>query len=141
MSFADRALEQLRCWPALEGRVRDGGAAADVLVSAQPVVRLGQPDLAEVRLTSAVIQRVCPALMTVGQVRCEPRGDWIRMRLGTDTDVATLASLVSIAIQAVISPAGAPRAAADARGWGARQRGSGARARLLSASKPGVSPR
>lgn len=99
-SFADRAAEQLRTWPALE--VRDAGHDVTVRLPASTaqVARLRQPDEADLCLTWPVIQRLGGALTAGYRVRVEPGSDWIRVRLHGSSDVRMVVSLVSVAIQA-----------------------------------------
>jgi Family of unknown function (DUF5519) len=105
--FADRALEQLRSWPALDSPVPDDQIPATLLAGGQLVVAVQRPDEADLHLTWPVIERISEALLTTGQVRFEPDSDWVRVHLGCDTDIAVLTSLVSLAIQASTQPAAA----------------------------------
>jgi hypothetical protein len=100
-SFADRALEQLRRWPALQVCDADCGVA----VGATQIVHLHQPDKARLCLTRPVIKRLSGALDGNDQVRVEPDSDWVQVRLDSDGDVRLLVSLVSLAIQANSRPA------------------------------------
>ena len=99
-SFADRALEQLRRWTALEvlGAGRGGGAV--LAVQSRQIVRLHPDDEAELRLTWPVIQRLSAALAEGDKLRFAPGSDWIRLWLGCDSDVRMLMLLASVANQA-----------------------------------------
>lgn len=99
-SFADRALEQLRRWPALQVCDSDCGVATGVAVSSGQIVHLHQPDEVRLCLTWPVIQRMSDALTENGQVHLEPDSDWVRVSLDSDGDIGLLISLVSVAIQA-----------------------------------------
>jgi Luciferase len=114
-TYADRALEQLRKWPAL--RVGETGCGVAIGVAAGPaeIVHLHQPDEARLCLTRPVIERLSGALDGNDQVQAEPDSDWIRVRLHSDGAVALLVSLVSVAIQAHSRHADAPVAAAGDR--------------------------
>ncbi len=105
LSFADRALEQLRGWPALEVCRAGCGAGMGLAVGAGQIVHLHRPDEAELYLTWPVIQRLSAALADTEQVRFAAGSDWIRLRLECDSDVRLLVSLVSVAIQANTQPA------------------------------------
>ena len=105
--FADRAVEQLRQWPALtESSVR-GRAGAVFTAGRRQVVHLHRPDEAELRLTRPVIERLRRALACRTRVRVMPGSDWVRLPLECESDVALLAALVSVAIKA--SRAGSSR--------------------------------
>ena len=103
-SFADRAVEQLRDWPALEVcragedltvRTPEGGAE---------VARVRGPDEVELRLTWPVIQRLGDVLTEDGRVRVEIGSDWVRLRLHGASDVRLLVLLVSLAIREQAAP-------------------------------------
>jgi Luciferase len=99
-SFADRALEQLRQWPALEVCHADCGVGMGVATETAQIVHLHQPDEARLRLTRPVIQRLSDAFSRSSQVHVEPDSDWVRVRLDSEGDIGLLVSLVSLAIQA-----------------------------------------
>ena len=99
-SFADRAVEQLRRWPALRVCRTGRGVAVGLAATAGKIVDLHQPNEARLCLTWPVIQRLSGSLTENGQVRLEPDRDWVRVRLDSDGDIGLLVSLVSVAIQA-----------------------------------------
>ncbi|HEX6526842.1 MAG TPA: luciferase family protein [Streptosporangiaceae bacterium] len=98
-SFADRALEQLRTWRALELRQGETGITVHRPGSAAHLARLGCRDEAELCLTWPVIQRLSDALAGDGRVRAEPGSDWVRIPLLSDSDVRLLLVLMSLAIR------------------------------------------
>lgn len=98
--FADRALRQLRDWPALTVCRADNGAGKGLALRTRQIVHLHHPNEAEVHLTWPVIQRMADVLSECGHVTTEPRGDWVRVRLDSPSDVTLLTSLVSVAIKA-----------------------------------------
>jgi hypothetical protein len=109
LSFASRALEQLREWPALKVCRAECGAGMGLAVSAGQIVHLHRPDEAELYLTWPVIRRLSAALADTEQVRFSAGGDWIWLRLDCASDVRLLVSLVSVAIQANTQIAHQPR--------------------------------
>jgi hypothetical protein len=100
LPYAERAIEQLRDWPALNLCQADCGAGMGVAVHTHQIVHLHRPDEAELCLTWPVIQRLSTALDGNRQVSYMRGSDWIRLRLDCDGDVMLLSSLVSVAIQA-----------------------------------------
>ncbi len=78
--FTDRALEQLRTWPALEVSRTGNGASLRTRGGAALIARLRHPDEAELCLTWPVIQRLGDALAGGGRVRIEPGSDGSRCR-------------------------------------------------------------
>lgn len=103
----ERALSQLREWPALCAvPVPDGGAA--LAAGDRQILHLHSADEAELFLTWPVIQRLAAVLADSLQVRFERGGNWLQVRLCSVSDVALLASLVSVAIQAHAQACRAP---------------------------------
>lgn len=98
--FAERAVEHLRTWPALELRQGRDGITVHILGSATHLARLRYGDEAELRLTWPVIQRLSDALADDGRVRADTGSDWARIRLLSDSDVRLLLTLMSLAIRA-----------------------------------------
>jgi Luciferase len=107
-SFADRALEQLRHWPALQVCRAECGMAIGVTADSAQIIHLHQPDEARLWLTRPVIQRLRHALSGNSQIHLEQDGGWIRVRLDSDGDVGLLVTLASLAIQAHTQHAAAP---------------------------------
>ncbi|WP_067460009.1 luciferase domain-containing protein [Actinomadura macra] len=105
--FADRALRQLRGWPALTVCQADDGAGNALALRTHQIVHLHSEDEAEVLLTLPVVQRMAEALSDCSQVIMEP-GGWVRVRLDGASDVILLVSLVSVAIKANITGPAAP---------------------------------
>lgn len=99
LSYADRALEELRGWPALD--VCDAGRRAGVGLSAGAgrVVHLRWPGEAELCLTWPVIDRLSAALAASERVSFTQGSDWIRLPLESESDVRLLIPLVSLAIK------------------------------------------
>ena len=96
---AERVLAQLCEWPALRAvPAPDGGAA--LAAGDRQILHLHSADEAELFLTWPVIQRLAAVLADSPQVRFEHGGDWLQVRLYSTSDVALLASLASVAIQA-----------------------------------------
>ncbi|WP_067468800.1 luciferase domain-containing protein [Actinomadura macra] len=61
-------------------------------------------DEAELCLTRPVVERLGGALTDSGRVLIRPGGDWICVRLDTDSDMAMVVSLASVAIKAHTRP-------------------------------------
>lgn len=98
-SFADRALDELREWPALKVCDADCGAGVGLAVRDRQIAYLRGPGQAQLRLTWPVIERLSAVLADSEQVWFIPGSDWIRLRLESDSDVRLLVPLVSLAIQ------------------------------------------
>ncbi|GLY78912.1 luciferase family protein [Actinoallomurus iriomotensis] len=102
-SLAGRLTAQLDAWPAVRaGRAGCGvgtGFSPAQRVEAQ-IVHLHGGDEAELHLTRPVIARLGDALLKSGRVAVTPGGDWVRVRLDTESDVALVMSLASVALQA-----------------------------------------
>jgi hypothetical protein len=92
--------EELRGWPALTACQVDCGASRGFALRTREIVHLHSANEAELCLTWPVVQRMHKVLLDCGQVMMEPGADWIRVRLGGDSDIRLLLSLVSVAIQA-----------------------------------------
>jgi luciferase-like monooxygenase len=99
-SFADRVLEQFRDWPSLEECPAGSDVALRLAGSTVQVVRLRQPDEAEVCLTWPVIQRISAALAGSGRVRVQAGSDWAGIRMAGNSDVHLVIVLASLAIRA-----------------------------------------
>ena len=107
MPPVERALAQLCEWPALCAvAAPDGGAA--LAAGDRQILHLHSADEAELFLTWPVIQRLAAVLADSPQVRFEHGCDWLQVRLCSVSDVALLASRVSVAIQAHAQAGRAP---------------------------------
>lgn len=102
-SLAGRLTAQLDSWPA----VRAGRAECGVGTGFSPAQRVGAQIVhlhggaeAEVHLTRPVIARLGDVLLQSGRVAVTPGDDWVRVRIDTESDVALVMSLASVAIQA-----------------------------------------
>jgi luciferase-like monooxygenase len=114
-SLAGRLMAQLDAWPA----VRAGRAGCGVGTGFAPVrradaqiVHLHGGDEAELHLTRPVVARLGDVLLKSGRVAVDPGGDWVRVRLDTESDVALVMSLASVALKA--NGSGDPSGRADA---------------------------
>lgn len=117
-SLAGRLTRQLDAWPAVHAdRAECGlgtGFAAAHRAGGQ-IVHLHGGDEAELYLTRPVIDRLGAALRESGRVSVSPGGDWVRVRLDTESDVRLVMSLASVAIKASGPDASSPCHAALAR--------------------------
>jgi hypothetical protein len=102
-SLAGRLTAQLDAWPAVRaGRAECGVGTgfAPARRSGAQIVHLHGGDEAELHLTRPVIARLGDVLLKSGRVVVTPGGDWVRVRLDTESDVALVMSLASVAIKA-----------------------------------------
>lgn len=110
-SNADRVVAKLTSWPAVSVVRADCGHGVGVRVDQRQVLHLHNGDEAELRLTRPVIERLGDTLLDSGRVAVQPGGDWVRIPLTTESDVALVVSLTSVAIKAAaaepVSPCGA----------------------------------
>lgn len=97
--YADRAVDQIRGWSALRMCRADSGGRAFALGRRQ-IMHLHCPDEAEVLLTWPVARRLGAVLLESGRARFDLDGEWVRIGLDSDSDVALLVSLLSVAIKA-----------------------------------------
>jgi hypothetical protein len=72
------------------------------------VIHLHTGAEAELRLTRPVVDRMGAALADSGRVTIQPGGEWISVSLDTDSDMALVVSLASVAIKAGVAVAGTP---------------------------------
>jgi hypothetical protein len=125
-------MAQVGSWPGVRSTSAECGLGVGLSVDARQVVHLHADGTAELFLTWPVIGRLSKALRDCGRVQMEPGGDWVRMRLESDSDVALLISLASVAIKAITSPT-----AADGRPRAYRRRPvSGSRAECRVTCRP-----
>lgn len=99
-SLSDRVVTEVTSWPAVSATRADCGSGIGLSAGSHQIVHLHEPGRAQVRLTRPVIQRMEDALLESGQVQLEELGDWVSVRLDSDSDAALLVSLVSVAIKA-----------------------------------------
>lgn len=102
-SLAGRLTRQLDAWPAVRAGRAECGLGTGFSAahrSGRQVVHLHGGDEAELRLTRPVIDRLAAALRESGRVSVSPGGDWVRVRLDTESDVRLVMSLASVAIKA-----------------------------------------
>jgi hypothetical protein len=112
-SYIDRVIAQVTAWPSVSASRADCGMGVGLSVNTHQIVHLHTPGGAHVRLTRPVILRMEDALLHSGRVEVEPSEDWVSVRLDSDSDVALLVSLVSVAIKATATePPGVSRRAA-----------------------------
>ncbi len=137
-------MARLRGWPGMSVVRADCGVGVALSAGGSQIIHLHGGDEAELCLTRPVVDRLGGALRESGRVSIRPGGDWVAVRLDTDSDVAMAVSLASVAIKAAAGPAragtriapcavAAPRRPGRAERPGLRGAGAGARGR---ASKP-----
>lgn len=94
-SLAGRLTRQLDAWPAVRAGRAECGFGTGFSAAHRPgaqIVHLHGGDEAELYLTRAVIARMGDALRESGRVTLTPGGDWVRVRLDTDSDVGLVMS-------------------------------------------------
>lgn len=103
-SLAERLTRQLDAWPGVWARPADCGLGTGFTAaprrSGRQFVHIHDGGEVELCLTSAAIGRMREALLESGRVRLDPGGDWVRVRLDTESDLALVTSLASVAIHA-----------------------------------------
>ncbi|RFU40112.1 hypothetical protein DZF91_18825 [Actinomadura logoneensis] len=107
-----RLLEQVGSWPDVAVVRADCGLGSALAADGRQVLHLHGGDEAEFRLTRPVLERLGAALAGSGRVRVRPGGEWVAVRLDTDSDMALALSLTSVALKATTgtrapSPCGA----------------------------------
>jgi hypothetical protein len=116
-SLAGRLTTELDAWPAVRADRAECGVGTGFSAAAQQagaqIVHLHGDDEAELYLTRPVIARLGDVLRKSGRVTVTPGGDWVRVRLDTESDVALVMSLASVAIKA--SHSGGPDGPASSR--------------------------
>ncbi|MBA9005081.1 MULTISPECIES: luciferase domain-containing protein [Thermomonospora] len=102
-SFADRVMERLIAWPGVWGAPAVCGVGAGFLHISddRQFLHLHAPNEAQLLLTRPVIARLRKPLVETGRVTVQPGGEWVAVGLHTDTDVALVVALSSVAIKAV----------------------------------------
>ncbi|MCP2340890.1 luciferase domain-containing protein [Actinomadura rupiterrae] len=95
-----RLLEQVGSWPGVSVVRADCGLGRALAADGRQVLHLHGGDEAEFRLTRPVLERLGEALAGSGRVRVRPGGEWVAIRLDTDSDVALALALTSVAIKA-----------------------------------------
>ncbi|MBO2452727.1 DUF5519 family protein [Actinomadura barringtoniae] len=100
----------------------DCGMGVALTAGGSQIMHLHTDDEAELRLSRPVIERLGGVLTESGRVRIKPDSEWIAVRLDTDSDMALVVSLASVAIKASTAadiaphsyaPCGAARAAPE----------------------------
>ena len=102
--LSGRLTRQLDAWPAVRGGQAECGLGTGFSTTAHragaQIVHLHGGGDAQVYLTRPVIARLGDALFESGRVTLAEGGDWVRVRLDTESDVALAMALASVAIQA-----------------------------------------
>jgi Family of unknown function (DUF5519) len=101
--LSGRLTRQLDAWPAVRAGQAECGLGTGFSTAHRAgtqIVHLHGGDEAQVYLTRPVIARLGDALLESGRVMVSEGGDWVRVRLDTESDVALTMSLASVAIQA-----------------------------------------
>lgn len=98
--YADRALARVVSWPGVRRGRAACGLGTALNVDGRQLAHLHADGFAELRLTWPVIGRLRRPLLECGRVQMAPGGDWISVRLDSDSDVDLFTSLASVAIKA-----------------------------------------
>jgi hypothetical protein len=109
-SYAGRIADRLETWSGVSKVRADCGVGVALQASGNQIVHLHTDSEAELRLTRPVVERLGDTLTASGQVAIRPGGEWVVVRLDTDSDVALVISLASVAIKANTTGCTAPRA-------------------------------
>nr|WP_307797195.1 luciferase family protein [Actinomadura barringtoniae] len=122
ISLAGRIVDRLNSWPGVAKVRADCGMGVALTAGGSQIMHLHTDDEAELRLSRPVIERLGGVLTESGRVRIKPDSEWIAVRLDTDSDMALVVSLASVAIKASTAadiaphsyaPCGAARAAPE----------------------------
>ncbi|MEU6041341.1 luciferase family protein [Actinomadura sp. NPDC047616] len=146
-SHAGRIAARLAAWPGVSKVRADCGIGIALQAGGRQIVHLHCDDEAELRLTRPVVERLGGALAESGRVAIRAGGEWVAVRLDTDSDVALVVSLASVAIKAntTPSPPPSPPPSKASSPCGAAVRPPSAahtgRLRRLAAVIPGAGPR
>ena len=95
---------QLATWPGLTASRPSCGTGRCFSFQGGQILHLHTGDEADLRLSSAFVERLDRVLTESGQVVVRPGDDWVTIRLDTDTAGALLISLMSLAIRAMEEP-------------------------------------
>lgn len=95
-----RIVKRLAAWPGVTRQRADCGNGTALASNGVQVVHLHGNGAAELWLTRPVIDRLGAVLADSGRVTVRPSGDWVTVPLDTDSDLAMVASLASVAIKA-----------------------------------------
>ncbi|TDD96098.1 luciferase family protein [Actinomadura rubrisoli] len=107
-SNAGRIVARLRTWPGVSVVRADCGVGVALCAGGRQIMHLHGGDEAELCLTRPVVDRLGGALADSGRALVRPGGDWVAVRLDTDSDLAMVMSLASVAIKAALNrPVGA----------------------------------
>ncbi|WP_242894102.1 luciferase domain-containing protein [Actinomadura litoris] len=104
-SNAGRVVARLRKWSGVSVGRADCGLGVALCAGHGQFMHLHTGDEAELCLTRPVVDRLGGALADSGRVLVRPGGDWVAVRLDTDSDMAMAVSLASVAIKAHTRPA------------------------------------
>ncbi|MBT2214051.1 luciferase family protein [Actinomadura sp. NEAU-AAG7] len=104
-SNAGRVVARLRKWSGVSVGRADCGVGVALCAGHGQFMHLHTGDEAELCLTRPVVDRLGGALADSGRVLVRPGGDWVAVRLDTDSDMAMAVSLASVAIKAHTRPA------------------------------------
>ncbi|WP_242911285.1 luciferase domain-containing protein [Actinomadura terrae] len=104
VSNAGRVVARLREWSGVSVGRADCGVGVALCAGHGQFMHLHTGDEAELCLTRAVLDRLGGALADSGRVLVRPGGDWVAVRLDTDSDVAMVVALASVAIKAHTPP-------------------------------------
>lgn len=101
---AGRLAARIEAWPGVSAVRADCGVGIALAAGGGQIMHLHTGDEAELRLTRPVVERLGAALAESGRVAIRPGGDWIAVRLDTDSDLSLVMSLASVAIKANSDP-------------------------------------
>ncbi|MEW2355622.1 luciferase family protein [Spirillospora sp. NPDC029432] len=104
-----RIADRLARWPGVSRERAECGTGTALAAGGVQIVHLHGGAVAELRLTRPVIGRLGEVLADSGRVAFIPGGEWVAVRLDTDSDLAMVASLASVAIKAGSAPGAVPR--------------------------------
>ncbi|WP_433324045.1 luciferase family protein [Spirillospora sp. CA-294931] len=117
-SNAGRIADRISAWPGVTRARADCGVGVALVSGGRQIMHLHGDDEAELRLTRAVVDRLGCTLAECERVEIRPGGEWITVRLDTDSDVALVVSLASVAIKATATDQGPAPCGVGARRTG-----------------------